>query len=62
MSTFGLTGFCQTENDSIVAPLYEDTEIITYIETAPKFPGGVDSKLPLSSTFPSFQYSILPPS
>lgn len=43
MLTLGLTGFSQTENEISVDSLAVDEEMITYIETPPKFHGGEDS-------------------
>ncbi len=43
ISFLGLTGFSQTENDSIVDSLSVGDEMITYLETPPIFPGGEDS-------------------
>ncbi len=43
MLTFGLTGFSQIENEINIDSLLVDEEMITYIETPPKFHGGEDS-------------------
>ncbi len=43
MLTLGLTGFSQTEDEISVDSLVVDEEMITYIETPPKFHGGEDS-------------------
>jgi hypothetical protein len=43
MLTFGLTGFSQIENEISGDSLAVNEEMITYIETPPKFQGGEDS-------------------
>jgi len=43
MLTLGLTGFSQIENEISVDSLALDEEMITYIETPPRFHGGEDS-------------------
>lgn len=43
MLILGLPGFSQIENEIRVDSLADDEEMITYIETPPKFRGGVDS-------------------
>ncbi len=45
MLTFGLTGFSQIENEISGDSLAMNEEMITYIETPPKFQGGEDSLL-----------------
>lgn len=40
MLTFGLTGFSQIENEISGDSLAMNEEMITYIETPPKFQGG----------------------
>ena len=43
MLSLELTGFSQIENKIGIDSLAKDEELITYIETSPKFHGGIDS-------------------